>query len=120
MNPPFAVAGSAHRLKNQRVASLVGCTVMASRDPDLVLRLAVHLNVARQLALQPRQTTSRFARGDFKERPWKGNNRLTFRSTPNAIEARYLVSEPIRRSWEFSFKPTLTAEELFDWLISRQ
>ena len=92
----------------------------ANRDPDLLLRLAIHLNVARQLELQPRPAASRFARGDIVERPWKGNDRLFVHATATAIEVRYLVDEPVRRSWEFSFKPTLTAEELFDWLISRQ
>jgi hypothetical protein len=94
--------------------------VRANRDPDLVLRLAIHLNVARQVELSPRPTASRFARGDFEERPWKGKDRLFLRATATSIEVRYLVDDPVRRSWEFRFKPELTAEELFDWLNSRQ
>jgi hypothetical protein len=85
----------------------------------LVLRLAIHLNVARQLELQPRPTTSRFARGDIVEQPWKRNDRLFIHATATAVEVRYLVEEPARRSWEFRFKPKLTAEELCDWLQSR-
>jgi hypothetical protein len=92
---------------------------MPDRDPDLLLKLAVHLNVARQLELQPWPTTSRFARGDFGERPWKGKDRLLLRATATAIEVRYLVEEPVRRSWEHRFKAELTAEELCDWLQSR-
>lgn len=57
-------------------------------------------------------------RCDIVERPWKGNDRLLLHATATAIKVRYLVTEPARRSWEFSFKPTLTAEKLFDWLAS--
>jgi hypothetical protein len=92
---------------------------MPDRDPDLLLKLAVHLDTARQLELQPRPTASRFARGDFEERPWKGKDRLFIHATATGIEVRYLVEEPVRRSWEFRFKPELTPEELCDWLQSR-
>ena len=55
-----------------------------------------------------------------EERPWRGNDKLLICCGVNSAQVRYLASEPVRRSWDFSFKPTLTAEELFDWLISRQ
>jgi hypothetical protein len=92
---------------------------MPDRDPDLLLKLAVHLDTARQLELQPRPTASRFGRGDIVERPWNGNDRLFIHATVTAVEVRYLIDEPVRRSWEHRFKPELTPEELFDWLISR-
>jgi hypothetical protein len=52
--------------------------MMPERDPTLLLRLAAHLNMAQQLALQPRLTSNRFARGDFEERPWKGKGRRCY------------------------------------------
>lgn len=51
-------------------------------------------------------------------RPWKGHDRLFLRTTATAVEVRYLVDEPVRRSWEFRFKPELPPEELCDWLAS--
>src|ERR1700733_3969353 len=43
---------------------------------------------------------------------------LLLRAPATAVEVRYLVDEPVRRSWEFRFKPELTPEELCAWLVS--
>ena len=45
-------------------------------------------------------------------------DKLLLRSTATALEVRYLVRAPVARSWEFTFGPDLTAEELHDWLAS--
>ncbi len=79
---------------------------MSERDPELLDRLREHLDAAHQS-------------DGFEERPCRGNDRLLICCGVNSAQVRYLASEPVRRSWDFSFKPTLTAEELFDWLTSR-
>jgi hypothetical protein len=79
---------------------------MPDRDPVLTHRLAEHLDAARQLVDR------------FEERPWRGNDKLLVCCGVNNVQVRYLVNEPVRRSWEQQFKPTLAAEELFAWLES--
>jgi hypothetical protein len=81
---------------------------MPDRDPDLLAKLRAHLDAARQRA------------DGFEERPWRGNDKLLICCGANHIQVCYLVTEPVRRSREQRFKPTLPTEELFDWLISRQ
>ncbi len=56
--------------------------------------------------------------GEYVEGPWIGNDNLILRSGATRFEVRYLVNEPARRSWDFPFRPELTAEELYDWLVS--
>jgi hypothetical protein len=76
-------------------------------DSALLQRLREHLDAAHQ-------------RDGFEERPWRGEDKLLICCGVNSVQVRYLASAPVRRSWEQQFKPTLTAEELFDWLESRR
>ncbi len=55
--------------------------------------------------------------GEYVEAPWLGNDNLILRSGATRFEVRYLIQEPARRSWDFPFRPELTAEELYDWLV---
>jgi hypothetical protein len=91
---------------------------MPDRDPALLQELREHLEAARQLARHPRSPASRFGRGDFEERPWRGKDTLILRDAATSFEVRYIKREPAGRSWEQTFGPQLTAEELFGWLVS--
>jgi hypothetical protein len=75
------------------------------RDPALLDTLRLHVDRARES-------------GEYVEGPWIGNDNLILRSGATRFEVRYLVREPVSRSWEFPFPPELTAEELYDWLTS--
>jgi hypothetical protein len=68
--------------------------------------------------LQPRAPASRFGRGDFEERPWRGKDTLILTDAATSFDVRYINREPAGRSWEFSFGPQLGAEELYDSLVS--
>jgi hypothetical protein len=91
---------------------------MPDRDPALLQKLREHLDAARQLALEPREAAGQFGRGDFSQRPWRGNDSLILRSAVTSFEVRYLIREPLVRSWEFTFGPQLSAEELYGWLAT--
>ena len=78
---------------------------MHQRDPALLDSLRSHVDRARDS-------------GEYVEGPWIGSDNLILRSGATRFEVRYLIQEPARRSWEFPFSPTLTAEQLFDWLTS--
>jgi hypothetical protein len=91
---------------------------MPDRDPALLQRLRDQLDAARQLALQPRETAGRFGRSDVSQRPWRGNDSLILRDAVTSLEVRYLIREPVVRSWEFTFGAQLTADELYGWLSS--
>ncbi len=78
---------------------------MPQRDPAFLETLRSQVDRARES-------------GEYIEGPWIGNDNLILRSGATRFEVRYLVREPLRRSWEFPFGPELTAEELFDWLSS--
>jgi len=56
--------------------------------------------------------------GEYVQGTWTGNDNLILRSGVTRFEVRYLIREPVRRSWGFPFGPELTAEELYDWLAS--
>jgi len=91
---------------------------MPDRDPALLQELREHIEAARRIALQPGSPIGRFGRGDFEERPWRGKDTLILRDAATSFEVRYILREPAGRSWEFTFGPQLSPEELYGWLAS--
>jgi len=80
---------------------------MPDRDTALLEKLREQIAAADERALEARP---------YVEREWRGADKLIIRSTADATEVRYLVRAPVARSWEFTFGPDLTAEELHGWL----
>jgi len=82
---------------------------MPDQDRELLEKLREQIAAAHERALEARP---------YVECEWRGGDKLILRSTATALEVRYLVREPVPRSWELGFKPELSAEELHDWLAS--
>jgi hypothetical protein len=78
--------------------------------------LKEHIAAARHVAIEP-NSAHQFGRGDYEAREWRGNDILILRLTTTAMEVRYVRRHPGPRSWEHSFKPDLTDEELHGWLM---
>jgi hypothetical protein len=56
-------------------------------------------------------------RDGFTDRPWKGDDALIVKDRTSAVDARY-VNHRRGTSWAWHFSDRLTAEELYDWLLS--
>lgn len=76
------------------------------------LRHAVFLEALRARIDRARES------GEYVEAPWLGNDNLVLRSGATRFEVRYVANTPTRHSREFVFASKLTAEELYDWLVS--